>query len=287
MSESGRRGEQSPQARSPQDASHDGRPTLHAGEHDRVLHGIEALHDRLARLERLLAPENRGLHQVEQRVVPAWKRVTQGEPRWQVGFAVALAIALQLLLPDRLALLRPTWLLPVLEGLLFAGLIVANPRRIDRESRVIRFVSLALTAVISLANAWSAERLVVELVRGASGDRAGPLLATGGAIWLTNVIVFALWYWEFDRGGPVARMNATRAYPDFQFVQMTSPELAPPDWEPLFGDYLYLSFTNATAFSPTDVMPLSRWAKMTMLLQSAVSLVTVVLVIARAVNILR
>ena len=116
---------------------------------------------------------------------------------------------------------------------------------------------------------------------------AGPLLVTGGAIWLTNIIVFGLWYWEFDRGGPVARAHGTRPYPDFQFVQMTSPELAPPDWEPAFADYLYLAFTNASAFSPTDVMPLSRWAKLAMTLQSVISIVTVALIVARAVNILK
>jgi hypothetical protein len=101
------------------------------------------------------------------------------------------------------------------------------------------------------------------------------------------VIVFGLWYWEFDRGGPVARADATRTYPDFQFVQMTNPQLAPPDWEPVSGDYLYPSFTNAAAFSPTDVMPLTRWAKIAMTVQSAVSIVTVALVVARAVNILK
>ncbi len=122
---------------------------------------------------------------------------------------------------------------------------------------------------------------------GTEGGSAGPLLVTGGAIWLTNVIVFGLWYWEFDRGGPVARANATRMYPDFLFVQMTSPHLAPPDWEPAFSDYLYLSFTNAAAFSPTDVMPLSRWAKMAMTMQAVISIVTVALVVARAVNILK
>ena len=98
------------------------------------------------------------------------------------------------------------------------------------------------------------------------------------------MIVFGLWYWEFDRGGPVARANATHMYPDFQFVQMASPQLAPPDWEPAFGDYLYLSFTNAAAFSPTDVMPLSRWAKMGMTAQAAISIVTVALVVARAMQ---
>jgi len=184
-------------------------------------------------------------------------------------------------------LLRPVWLLPALEALLLAGLIAANPTHINRQSRALRTASLILIGLITLGNGWSAERLVIGLTRGTEGENAGPLLTTGGAIWLTNVIVFALWYWDFDRGGPVARAHAVKCYPDFQFVQMTNPELAPPDWEPQFADYLYLSFTNATAFSPTDVLPLSRWAKMAMLFQSAVSLVTVALVIARAVNILK
>ena len=134
---------------------------------------------------------------------------------------------------------------------------------------------------------WSLERLAAGLVSGHQHWDAGSLLITGGAIWLTNVIVFSLWYWEFDRGGPVARALATNPYPDFQFPQMVSPEMAPPHWEPQFADYLYLAFTNAAAFSPTDVMPLSRWAKLAMTLQSAISIVTVALVVARAVNILQ
>ncbi len=100
-------------------------------------------------------------------------------------------------------------------------------------------------------------------------------------------MVFALWYWEFDRGGPVARALNVKRYPDFQFVQMVSPpDMVPPDWEPNFVDYLYLALTNAAAFSPTDVMPLSRWAKVAMAAQSIISIVTVALVVSRAVNIL-
>jgi hypothetical protein len=141
--------------------------------------------------------------------------------------------------------------------------------------------------VSSLANAWSAGRLVVHLVNGTLGFRSPVrLLMTGAAIWITNVIVFALWYWESDRGGPGARAAAENNYPAFLFAQMQSPELAPPNWEPGFTDYLYLSFTNASAFSPTDVLPLARWAKMTMMIQAAVSLSTVALVVARAVNVL-
>ena len=221
------------------------------------------------------------------RVKPAWQRRTRGERRWQVAACTAVAIGLQVAVPGRLAVLRPVWILPALQGILLVTLVLANPHRIDRESRVLRMLGLTLAALISFGNAWSVVGLATGLVRGTEGENAGPLLVTGGAIWLTNVIVFGLWYWEFDRGGPVARALGTRPYPDFQFVQMASPELAPPDWEPAFADYLYLAFTNAAAFSPTDVMPLSRWAKLAMTLQSVVSIVTVALIVARAVNILK
>jgi uncharacterized membrane protein len=218
--------------------------------------------------------------------VPAWLRVTRGENRWPVAVAMLVAIGLQLALPDRLAL-QSRWLLPGLEFALLIGLIVANPVRFNRESTALRLASLVLAGLLSLANAWSATLLITGLVRGTEGNDAAGLLSTGAAIWLTNIIAFAVWYWQFDRGGPAARAHARRRLPDFQFVQMQNPELAHPDWEPEFVDYLYLSFTNATAFSPTDVMPLSRWAKLTMLMQSLVSLVTVALVIARAVNIFK
>ncbi|MDJ0383519.1 hypothetical protein [Streptomyces sp. G-G2] len=218
--------------------------------------------------------------------LPAWQRVTQGENRWASTAAVLTAVALQWTLPERLSV-KPEWLLPGLEIALVLALIAGNPRRIERSSQIYRLAELVLTALISAANGWSAVRLVVGLVTGTEGSDATSLLVTGGGIWLTNVIAFALWYWEWDRGGPVARAHATHRYPDFLFPQMQSPELAPPHWEPAFPDYFYLSFTNATAFSPTDVMPVTRWAKMLMMLQSAVSLLTVLLVVARAVNILK
>ena len=220
-------------------------------------------------------------------VRPAWQRRTRGERRWQVAACTAVAIGLQVAVPGRLAVLRPVWILIALQAILLVTLFLANPHRIDRQSRVLRMLGLTLAALISFANAWSVVGLATGLVRGTEGENAGPLLVTGGAIWLTNVIVFGLWYWEFDRGGPVARALGTHPYPDFQFVQMTSPELAPPDWKPAFADYLYLAFTNASAFSPTDVMPLSRWAKLAMTVQSVVSIVTVALIVARAVNVLK
>ncbi len=217
-------------------------------------------------------------------IVPAWRRLTDGESTWPLRGAVAAVTALQVALPNRYEI-PPTWLLPTIGLLLGVGLSVAHPRRITRLSPQLRLVSITLIAVLTLANAGSAGRLITALLQGRANESATTLLLTGGAIWLTNVIVFGMWYWNLDRGGPAARAQALKPFPDFLFPQMTAPDLAPSDWQPEFFDYLYLSFTNAAAFSPTDTLPLARWAKMTMMLQSIVSLGTVVLVIARAVNI--
>lgn len=217
--------------------------------------------------------------------LPAWRIRTRGEPRWVVSVAVAAAIGLQLSLPHRLAL-PPAWLLPVVGAGLLAVLVISNPTRIDRRASHLRALSFGLTVVLSLANAASAIRLVTGVVDGHLSPDAAALLLSGGAIWLTNIIVFSLWYWELDRGGPASRAHGERPYPDFLFTQMASPDLAPPHWEPTYVDYLYLSFTNAAAFSPTDVLPTARWAKLTMMVQSMVSLGTVALVVARAINIL-
>jgi hypothetical protein len=243
------------------------------------------LHDHLARIEQLVGGSAAKAVHSGREHVPAWLRPTQGEPRWPVALTVLAAVALQLAVPNRLVL-HPLLLLPGIELVLLAALVLANPRRIASDHSLARLGSLALVVVATLANVWTAEHLVAGLLAGSENAPAPELLAIGADIWFTNVIVFALWYWEFDRGGPRARANATHPYPDFQFTQMGSPDLTHDEWEPGFFDYLYLSFTNATAFSPTDTLPLSRWAKMAMLTQSAISLVTVVLVVARAVNIL-
>lgn len=206
----------------------------------------------------------------------------RGEPRWPMGVAVVVAVGLQVVLPNRFA--AGHRLVPGLELVLLIGLVATNPHRTGRASRWTRPASILLVAMITVTNAWSAMRLVQQIAQGGQED-ALPLLSYGAAI--SNVILFALWYWEFDRGGPLIRASGGRVYPDFSFLQMQNRELSPPDWEPRFADYLYMSFTNATAFSPTDVMPLVRWAKMAMLGQSVVSLVTIVLVIARAVGLFK
>jgi hypothetical protein len=258
-----------------------------AGGTDPALKGIlAALQEHLRQVERLVGPELAAARTITRPADPAWRRETIGENRLPVAAAVAVAIALQLVLPNRLVL-HPAWLLPALEGALAVGLIAANPRRITRTSTTLRAASVLLIALISLANAWSSAELISGLINGKAGESAGPLLGRAASIYITNIIVFSLWYWEWDRGGPVARARALRRYPDFMFPQMTQPDLAPPDWEPAYLDYLYLSFTNATAFSPTDVMPLSRWAKMLMSAQAAVALLIVAMVVARAVNILK
>lgn len=202
-----------------------------------------------------------------------------------MALAVASAVGLQLLLPDRMVP-QDRYVLPGLELVLLVLLLAADPLRMNRESAWLRAGGLALSALVGISNAISVVLLVTDLLRG-TAESADALLTAGATVWLTNVLAFALFYWELDRGGPAARAGAVRDLPDFLFPQMQAPDLAPADWEPWFVDYAYLAFTNATAFSPTDVVPLSRWAKALMALQSVVALAVVVLVVARAINVLQ
>jgi uncharacterized membrane protein len=219
--------------------------------------------------------------------LPAWLRRTEGEQRWSVTAALLAAIVIQWFLPARLSI-HPRWLMPALELLLMAALVVVNPHRhIARSGRRVRALGLLLAAAVSVANGWSAVLLVRDLIHGSHGITPVQLLMTGAGVWVTNIIAFSLWYWEWDRGGPVARAEGVHKHPDFLFPQMQQEGIARPDWEPYYIDYFYVAFTNATAFSPTDTMPLSRWAKMLMLSQSTISLLTLALVIARAVGVLQ
>ncbi len=199
--------------------------------------------------------------------------------------AVATAIGLQLVLPDRLIQgLGNRSLIPALEGALILVLLIANPGHISKEQIRLRAIGVSLIALITVANVISLTDLLHALLYGSkAGGRS--LVYASVPIWLTNVIVFGLWYWELDRGGPAARHLRSHPRPDFLFPQMSTPGVA-PGWTPRFLDYVYTSFTNATAFSPTDTMPLTAWAKLLMMLQSLASLVTVAVVVSRAVNIL-
>lgn len=209
----------------------------------------------------------------------------RGEPHWPPQLTVLVAIVLQLLLPDRLTL-GARWLLPAMEGVMLIALFVASPQRLEAPHSVRRILTLTTTALVSVANAVSLALLAHSLLhRGLTAIDGRPLIIAGSLIWLTNVLIFALWYWELDRGGPGLRAVGLDEAPDFLYPQMTEPTLC-PNWRPIFVDYLYVSLTNASAFSPTDTMPLSAAAKMVMGLQSLISLITIGLVVARAVNIL-
>ena len=208
-----------------------------------------------------------------------------GEARWPMVSAVLAAIVLTVLLPDPVRV-GPRWLLPVVEGVLLVLLIVGDPVTISRRTRELRSVSIVLVFVLVLATLWSTGLLIHDLIEGGSEtNSASDLLAAGSAVWLSNIIAFSLLYWEMDGGGAAARANRVPHHEDFAFPQQSNPQLASPHWRPRFVDYLYLGFTNATAFSPTDVMPLAPWAKMTMAVQSVISIAILGLVIARAVNV--
>jgi uncharacterized membrane protein len=206
------------------------------------------------------------------------------ESAWPAQATVLAAIGLQLALPDRLAV-GPTWLIPALEGALLIGLGLATPKELEHEHTRRRMLALSLTALVSAANIFSLAALTHYLLHHnvAEGNR---LIISGMLIWLTNFLIFALWYWELDRGGPGRRAAGHDAAPDFLFPQMSDDRIEPRDWRPRLIDYLYVSLTNATAFSPTDTMPLTPMAKTIMGVQALVSLVTIGLIVARAVNVL-
>jgi hypothetical protein len=208
-----------------------------------------------------------------------------GEPRWPMAAAVVTTIVLTVMLPDSVQP-GPAWLLPSIAGVLLVALIVVDPGKIDRRSRALRVPSILLVAVLVIGTLWSTALLLHDLVHGgAETNSASKLLEAGAGVWILNNIVFSLLYWELDSGGAAARAHRLPQYPDFAFPQQLNPLLAPPGWRPRFIDYLYLGFTNATAFSPTDSMPLAPWAKIAMTVQSLVSLAILGLVVARAVNV--
>jgi uncharacterized membrane protein len=210
-----------------------------------------------------------------------------GESRWPPAVAlvvfIALNIAIRVWLPHEGAVRLP-WLVPSIEVLLLVLLFVSDPGNLEKRHGPLRTVAVTLVAVLVLAALWSTVLLVYDLIRGTGVTKsATELLASGALIWLGNNLAFALLYWLIDSGGPVARSQGELPI-DFAFTQQLSPEIAPPGWRPVFLDYLHLGFTNATAFSPTDVMPLTHRAKFAMLVQSTVALALFGLIVARAVN---
>jgi hypothetical protein len=210
-----------------------------------------------------------------------------GEPRWPPAAAlivfIGLNIGLRIWLPSA-ATVRVVWLVPAVEGLLVVVILFSDPGNLARRRDALRRAAVTLVVVLVAAALWSTTLLIYDLIKGTGVTQsATELLASGSLIWLGNNLAFALLYWLIDSGGPVARSELDRPI-DFAFTQHLSPELAPPGWRPVFLDYLHLGFTNATAFSPTDVMPLTHRAKFTMVVQSSVALALFGLIVARAVN---
>ena len=208
------------------------------------------------------------------------------ESRWPpvaalVGYT-ALTIVVRLWLPGG-GPIRVPWLVPTAEAVLLVVLLTADPGNIEKPRRLHR-IAVGLVLVLVAAALWATGLLVYDLIKGIGvTNKAAELLASGALVWLGNNLAFSFLYWLIDSGGPLARASAP-APVDFAFTQQMSPELAPPGWRPVFLDYLHLGFTNATAFSPTDVMPLTHRAKYTMLVQSTVALALFGLIVARAVN---
>jgi len=223
--------------------------------------------------------------------VPAQDKTERvvGEPRWPVASAVIALIVLGALLQTELHMQRHwlIWVLLAIEGLLLVALLIGVPGEIDRRSSLLRGLSIGLVAALVAGALWATATLVSDLISGGpETNSAGDLLKAGAAVWVSNNIAFALLYWELDRGGAAERAHRSWRRIDFAFPQDINPALTSSEWRPRFVDYFYLGFTNATAFSPTDVMPLAAWAKMTMTAQALVSLLILSLVIARAVNVL-
>ena len=205
-----------------------------------------------------------------------------------MALAVLAAGGLRAALPPQLRSGDARWLFIVVVVGLLVILILGDPGRIDRDSASLRLLTGTLIGLISAVNAVAAVRLVAGIIGAVKfSTDANVLLASGGAIWLSNVIAFGLWYWDLDRGGAAARARGSSRQPAFVFPEMTNAQYVGPDWYPKFMDYLHLSFTTGTAFSPTDVSAIRPWAKLMMMTEEAISLVVAILVVSRAVNILK
>ena len=206
------------------------------------------------------------------------------EPRWPASLALVVCVGLYVLLPDRLVV-GPHWLLPVLVALPLGPLSARRHRHPD-ESSWIRHVTIGLVALVTAANVTSLVLLVHHLLN-SDVSQGRKLIYSAVAVWLTNIILYGLWFWEVDRGGPHRRASGDKLLPDLQFPQMQTPDQAPKNWRPAFTDYLFTSFANGTSFAPADAMPLTLRMKVLFTSESVVSLATIAIVASRAVNILR
>jgi hypothetical protein len=223
---------------------------------------------------------------IEADVQRAEAQLAVDDPFWPAQIAVLTALILYIALPDKLTL-GPDWLLPAAEGLLLAGLVWASPWRTRVQPRPWRRkIALVLSILVAAANSVSLGLLIHFVVKG--GKAGGyELVLSGAEIWTTAVLIFAVIYWELDGGGPRARAAGGKSLPNlFSFPQWADLEMTPAQWRPMFVDYLYLSFTNCTAFSPTDTMPVKPSVKLLMMFQGFTALVTIGVIVARAISLL-
>jgi drug/metabolite transporter (DMT)-like permease len=205
-----------------------------------------------------------------------------------MALAVVVAGLLRATLPAQLRNGDAWWLFLVVMVVLLGALVVGDPGRIDRDVPWLRVLTSVLIGLMTAANADAAVRLVISIVDTSPfTNDAKVLLAAGGAVWLTNVIAFSLWYWALDRGGPAARAIGAGRPPALVFPEMKNEEHVGPDWSPVFVDYFHFGFATATAFSPTDVSAIRPWMKLMMIAEESISLIVALLVVARAVNILK
>lgn len=206
------------------------------------------------------------------------------EPRWPASLSLLVCAGLYVVLPTRLVV-GPRWLVPALVVLPLIPLSLRRHRRPD-DAAWVHNLCIALVALVTVANSVSVVLLAHHLLS-AHVSAGRSLIYSAISVWITNVIVFGLWFWEMDRGGPHVRAGNDARFPDIQFPQMENPSLAPDGWRPRYWDYLYTSFANGTSFAPADAMPLTSRAKALWALESVTSLVTIAVVAARAVNILK
>jgi hypothetical protein len=219
---------------------------------------------------------------------PPQHQARLGEPRWPMAIAVVATGLLRATLPHELRNGDAAWLFLIIVVGLLAVLIIGDPGRIDRDRPWLHNLTSVLIGLISVANADAAIRLVVGIINVSSfTQNAKVLLASGASIWLSNIIAFALWYWNLDRGGPAARAAGTDIRPALIFPEMLHTQHVEEGWYPTFVDYFHFAFATATAFSPTDVSAVKPWMKLMMMAEEAISLVVAILVVARAVNILK
>jgi hypothetical protein len=215
----------------------------------------------------------------------ARREIAHHDPLWPEQLTVLSVILLSLTLPDQLTV-GPPWLLPAAEGALFLALVATTPRKRRRELPARRQLRIGLVSLMSAANVASLFFLARFGVNAQKVD-GHALLIGGGVLWVTAVLLFALWYWEMDRGGPLERVAEPETGIDFVFPQMQDPRWAPDGWLPRMPDFLYLSFVNAATFAPPEShFPITNLAKLLLSLQGLGALVTDTLIVARAVNIL-